>query len=183
MPTRPSYTLKKGLKMAKLAETMTWRDIGAAEGVSKETARVWANKAEQEQQDRDKKSNGKPENSGKALDFALPIITGLGPKPAEPTKRQKIEAWLKENPKGSYVDYKENGGDAHQTYFHSVRSRVYGKKYTWKKKPPQPSKGAKPTVDIATKVVRLEAENAYYKWALVGERKGWVDRLLKEIDK
>lgn len=110
----------------------------------------------------------------------------------EGSKRAVVEAWIRDTPLGTHADYNQQAKKKNRVatgYFSTLRTRL------WKTEehpvraspPPQPPTPAEFRVtqaEINAKVCdNLEQENKFLRWWNLGERHGWVDRLLAETAK
>lgn len=104
------------------------------------------------------------------------------------SKKAFVKKWLKTaNVKIASEFTKETGVEINPAYFYKIKSDYKEKPVKKKKKPANGANGKtapkKPTANPPSKnivVKALEEEVAYLRWWNLGERNGWVDRLLKD---
>jgi hypothetical protein len=88
----------------------------------------------------------------------------------------KVRTWLVDNPDGTRSQFVATTKVKVSSPFFSTLKRES------KKQPGTngEAKEARRSIGMVGKLKKAEAENDFLKWWVSGERKGWVDRLLKE---
>lgn len=113
--------------------------------------------------------------------FTAPIRHSARPK----NNGDKARDWLKTNPEGTYNEYRTVTKNKIATsHFYKIRKEIKEGKKT-KKQAKNKSNGVKATSlePTTTKINRsLQEENDFLKWWNQGERKGWVTKLLDELN-
>lgn len=86
------------------------------------------------------------------------------------TKADQIRAWLKNNPEGTKSEFiRWSGMEVSQSQFSQIKTKMNGNN--------------PPVKEAVTSHMKYASENAFLRWWNIGERKGWVDRLLEELKK
>ena len=81
-------------------------------------------------------------------------------------------AWLRKHPNGSHADFVAAHGSISTSYFSTLRKQVKnGKK----------AKELASSVNDVPSDEKLKEDNEFLLWWNKGERRGWVDRLLREV--
>lgn len=81
-------------------------------------------------------------------------------------------AWLRKHPTGSHADFVEAHGSISTSYFSTLRKQVTNGKN---------GKQLKEAVSTLPSDDQLKEDNDFLRWWNKGERRGWVDRLLREV--
>jgi hypothetical protein len=181
------YTEEKAKKVIELRKQgLLWSEIAKKMKISDKAAQNWAVKFGASLSDpkmitsRSRKGKGK-DRSGNGVSNAVAVSVPSVSMATELSKKERIQQWLEQNPGGSAEDFvRATKTQVHPTYFNAVK-RGRGRKGSTPKR--TRGKGKKTSFSGAVKLTlkKLEEENAYLRWCNTGERRGWVDRLLKEI--
>lgn len=87
------------------------------------------------------------------------------------TKADQIRAWLRNNPEGNKSEFiRWSGVEVSQSQFSQIKTKMNGANNP-------------PVKEAVTSHIKYASENAFLRWWNIGERKGWVDRLLDELKK
>ena len=101
----------------------------------------------------------------------------------EGSKRELIEAWIRDYPLGTHADYNRQAKKKDRVatgYFSTLRTRLCKEHPVQVSPPPPPPTPAEFNAKVYD---NLAQENKFLRWWNLGERHGWVDRLLAETAK
>lgn len=92
------------------------------------------------------------------------------------SKADQIRAWLEKHPEGTKGEFvADTGMEISQSQFSDLKNKRF--------RGTKPYKAPDKIADTVTHISSLSQENDFLRWWNLGERKGWVDRLLSELKK
>lgn len=139
-------------------------------GVSGKSIYNWLTKVEEKGLNKKKKQLALP------LDKSTELTRG--------EKRKIIEKWLNEHPNGLFNQFiKDTGLSIHSSYFYNLRAihnAAHGQNDTPKNG--SNSKSSSKDAQSIETIQKLLDENEFLKWWNEGERKGYVEKLLHQMN-
>ena len=163
---------------------LSFSEIARRLKVHGDTAKSWAAKVDANEQLL-KQANchlrdAKAALAAKQSPGEAPIVPSKMPKKGRGLIAGRVRTWLASNPEGTRTQFQTLTKTKVSSPFFSTLKRES------KKQPGNGGTGngvlrdAKRSIGVVGKLKKVEAENDFLKWWVSGERKGWVDRLLKE---
>ena len=156
MPSPSNYNQSKAEKVLELRKQgLSFKEMGIKLGISKGLAYTWFKRAKKEQKT-PKKSNGKG------------------------SKAPIIREWVRSNPNGTHKDFhRDTKIKVNGNYFSTLRCQTIREMGV----APTHHSAKKPKIEkSSTHLKDLKKENEFLHWWLQGERQGFVDLLLKQIN-
>lgn len=151
---KPKYTDAKAVRVYKLRnEGNTWAEIQDRIGISADTAMRWYKKVEDDSALRKKAGGPRTKDNSKSM-------------------ANTARAWIRKNPEGTHAQFVKKHGDISTSYFSTLRSQVKNGKS---------SKELEQSINNLPSDDQLREDNDFLRWWNNGERRGWVDRLLREV--
>jgi predicted transcriptional regulator len=119
-----------------------------------------------------------------ALNKAITKERKIRNRKGKPTKCSIIRKWIDTNPKGNRTDYiKDTGDEVTHSQFHCAKTYGVKEETAIIKRPVRKKASPQIILESITNQDKLIDENSFLRWWNLGERQGFVDRLLEELEK